>query len=173
VINMLGVLKGRPLSEGPDYWSWKHISDGVFSVHSMYRYISQLHVKVGTRVVELSCILVMIWKSIAPFKVQVFSWELLLDGILTRVNFLRRRVLRNNEATLYDLSGCVEGLVYNVFMWLGWELVFPMELLWLFEGCYVFPVIEKVTRGFLLSDIQLCGLLLSLQENCHLESDHF
>ncbi|MCH92094.1 hypothetical protein A2U01_0013027 [Trifolium medium] len=47
-------------------------------------------------------ILAKVWKSWAPLKVMVFSWQLLQDRISTRV---------------------------NLFRWLGWEVVMPRDLL--------------------------------------------
>ncbi|PNX71829.1 cysteine-rich receptor-like protein kinase, partial [Trifolium pratense] len=51
-------------------------------------------------------VLASLWKSWAPLKVVVFSWQLLQDGIPSHQNFLRRRVLATPESAICALCGC-------------------------------------------------------------------
>jgi hypothetical protein len=41
-----------------------------------------------------------VWESLAPLKVKIFSWQLLLHRLPTRVNLVRRGVIRNAPQSL-------------------------------------------------------------------------
>jgi len=160
----LEVLEGHPHSEGHDFRSWKYSADMIYSIKTAYGHLSDVHLGAGSRAASLSHILALVWKSWASSKVLVFSWQLLLDRIPTMMNLLRRGVLRDQEASLCVFCGVEAEIVshlfvtcwvalrvwYDIFRWFGWELVLPMDLLGLFEGCCVFPRRESIRCGFLL-----------------------
>ena len=73
------------------------------------------------------------------------------------MNLLRRGVLRDQVASLcifcnvesesvthlFVTCGVASRVLYDIFRWLGWELVLPRDLSGLFEGCCVFPRRER------------------------------
>jgi hypothetical protein len=88
---LFGVLEGHSHAEGPNFWSWKYSVDKIYSIKSVYNQFSDIHLGAGSRATSFSHILALVWKSWAPSKVHVFSWQLLLDRIPTRMNLLRSR----------------------------------------------------------------------------------
>jgi len=55
-----------------------------------------------------------------------------------------------NVSHLFVTCRVVSRVWYDIFRWLGWELVLPRDLLGLFEGYCVFPRRESIMCGFLL-----------------------
>jgi len=94
---LLVDLGGFMRLDVPDRWWWKLEEKGSFSVSSMYRKLDEMVVTVSSTEVQLSAF-THIWKSPAPSKVIAFSWKLLRDRILTRVNLSRRHVLPLDSA---------------------------------------------------------------------------
>lgn len=80
---------------------WKVFLDVVFSVRSSYDLLSEETMPTISRVAKLTLILHWIWKSCASSKVQVFSWQLILDRILIRVNQLKRGVISVQDSYLF------------------------------------------------------------------------
>jgi len=78
--------------EREDGWSWTHSSDGRYLVKSAYSHLlSSLQGPVAPDGVVLEAA-TRVWKSGAPSKVVVFSWQLILDRIPTRINLSLRGV---------------------------------------------------------------------------------
>ena len=80
-----------------------------------------------------------VWKSGAPSKVVVFSWQLLLDRIPTKLNLSHRGVPRPvgglgcvfcDESSVHLFLSCLSILPvwYQVSRWLGWDFVIHMGL---------------------------------------------
>lgn len=100
---MLGVLYGNPHSEGPDSWSWKYSADRIYSVKIVHVHLSNVNLAEHNIAAGLSHIMALAWNSWALCKVHVFSWQLLLDKIATRMNILSHCVLRDQDASLCAL----------------------------------------------------------------------
>ncbi|GAU27401.1 hypothetical protein TSUD_356360 [Trifolium subterraneum] len=125
-----------------DSWVWTLDPTGSYSVKSAYLAITSVEVAP-----EPNSLLTRVWKSWAPSKVIVFSWQLLQDRVPTRQNLLRRHVLREASLSLCALCGdFVESINhlfitcdyisifwYNLARWLGFELVSPNSIASLFE----------------------------------------
>jgi len=75
-----------------DVWSWSLTPDGRYSVKSAYSLLIKGLPDAGAPHGDTLQATTRIWKSWAPPKVIVFSWQLLLDRIPTRSNLVRRGV---------------------------------------------------------------------------------
>jgi len=105
-----------------------------------------------------------LWKSWAPPKVIVFSWQLLLDRILTRSNLVRRGVPlphrdlgcvscsepSESAVHLFIVCSVVLSVWYQVSRWLGWEFVIPIGLSQLFQAFTGLGRGKRVRLGLLL-----------------------
>jgi len=83
-----------------------------------------------------------VWKSGAPSKVVVFSWQLILDRIPTRLNLSHRGVpllegglgcvfcAASSESSVHLFLLCpfILPVWYQVSRWLGWHFVLPLGL---------------------------------------------
>jgi hypothetical protein len=61
--------------------------DGNYSVKEGYCFLSDNFLP-AVDLIDLDCrVLKKLWDSLAPMKVMVFSWQLMLQGLPMRVNF--------------------------------------------------------------------------------------
>ncbi|GAU43075.1 hypothetical protein TSUD_194290 [Trifolium subterraneum] len=142
-----------------DSWVWTLDPTGSYSVKSAYLAITSVEVAP-----EPNSLLTRVWKSWAPSKVIVLSWQLLQDRVPTRQNLLRRRVLREASLSFCALCGdivesvdhffitcdCISIFWYNLTRWLGFELVSPSSIASLFEWFLGLGVGTKSRLGWLL-----------------------
>jgi len=84
-----------------------------------YGHLYVVDVEAGSKAASLSHIITLVWKSWASFKVRVFSWQLLLDRIHTRMNLLRRGVMRDQEVSLCVFCGVEVETVSRLFVTCG------------------------------------------------------
>ncbi|GAU20655.1 hypothetical protein TSUD_230690 [Trifolium subterraneum] len=94
------------------FGSWRHDSSRIFSVKSAYLVLTSGVVHNGA-----DSLLARVWKSWAPSKVIVFSWQLFQDRVPTRQNLLRRRVIRDPSGAL--CAFCAPRGVFQGFLALG------------------------------------------------------
>jgi len=73
-------------------WSWTNSSDGRYSVKSAYALLSKSLLSSDAPNGEVLQAVSWVWKSRAPSKVVVFSWQLILYRIPTRLNLSHRGV---------------------------------------------------------------------------------
>jgi hypothetical protein len=103
--DLMRTLNSIQITSTQDIWFWKHDATGIFSVKSAYSVVD-LASRVDIVPPEVSSlILAKVWKSWAPSKVIVFSWQLLQNRIPSRQNLFRRRVITNIDTTLCVLCG--------------------------------------------------------------------
>ena len=79
---LLGRLAVVQLSQGPDEFRWNLLSNGKFSVDSMYRAMINSDVPVDNNK--------KIWKLRIPLKLKIFAWYLRKGVILTKDNLVKR-----------------------------------------------------------------------------------
>jgi len=93
VHNLLELIEGWEKVEEVDFWWWKLEEEGNFSVSSSYVSLESLMLHQEPLERTKKVVFDLVWKSPAPSKVVVFSWQLLLNRIPTKVNLLSRRIL--------------------------------------------------------------------------------
>ncbi|GAU36466.1 hypothetical protein TSUD_166320 [Trifolium subterraneum] len=157
--DLMQVVTQSPTLGVEDSWVWKYDPSGRFSVRSAYLTLT------GSEVVsDPNPLLSRVWKSWAPSKVIVFSWQLLQDRVATRQNLLRRRVIRDISDSFCALCGVsvesVDHLFtscdsifpvwYKLVRWLGFQFVSPNSIIGLFEGFLGFSVNRKFRLGWML-----------------------
>jgi hypothetical protein len=140
---LLAAVANHPLVGATDSWSWRHDPTGTFSVKSAYLLLTADLVFNG-----LDALLAKVWKSWAPSKVIVFSWQLLQDRVPTRQNLLKRRVIRDPGDALYAFCGSsiesvdhlfvtcvfVSPVWYSILRWLDFQFVSPVSIISVFQG---------------------------------------
>ncbi|MCH94825.1 receptor-like kinase, partial [Trifolium medium] len=89
-----------------------------------------------------------VWKTWAPSKVAVFSWQLLQDRLPTRQNLWQRGVIEDASASMCVFCGLgpesadhlfgscdhISPIWYSILRWLGVQLVPSRGVLGLFEA---------------------------------------
>jgi len=117
-------------------------------VKSAYSILIKNLLVAGGPVGEELLVVSRVWKSWAPSKVIVFSWQLLLDRIPTTSNLLGRGVSLpvdgvgcvfydgSSESAVHLFLSCPSffPMWYQVSRWLGWELVMPLGLAQQFQA---------------------------------------
>ena len=105
-----------------------------------------------------------VWKSWAPSKVIIFSWQLLLDRIPSRSNLFRRGVPLPvggvgcvfcdalSESSVHLFFSCPQFFLmwYQVSKWLGWEFSMPQGLARQFQAFTGLGVGKRFRLGLLL-----------------------
>ncbi|GAU41463.1 hypothetical protein TSUD_237130 [Trifolium subterraneum] len=96
---LLASLDHVTLSNEVDRYRWSLDLEGCFSVKFAFDSISWEIVECTNLITFESKIFNNIWKSPAPSKVVMFSWQLLYDRVPTKHNLLLRGLF-NNEVVL-------------------------------------------------------------------------
>ncbi|GAU25614.1 hypothetical protein TSUD_260480 [Trifolium subterraneum] len=109
--DLLLVVTQFPLSGMEGSWVWTLDPTGNYSVKSAYLAITSVEAAP-----EQNSLLTRVWKSWAPSKVIVFSWQLLQDRVPTRQNLLRRRVFREASMSFCALCGDFVESVDHLFI---------------------------------------------------------
>ncbi|MCI19506.1 hypothetical protein A2U01_0040662, partial [Trifolium medium] len=158
------LLQGVRFSTEPDRWWWKSEPEGVFSVKSTYSLLFKDLNEVVDGMGSEFKVFQQIWRSPAPSKIIVFSWQLLHNRLPTRDNLTRCGVLRAD-----DSRGCVvctgsmetsthlflhcdfaASIWAEMFRWLGVVVVMPPNLSILFEYLSGLARSKKARKGYRL-----------------------
>ena len=89
--NLLTLLEGVALSQGPDVVSWRLNASGKFLVNSLYRALAR-----GTQ----QQVATGLWKARLPLKIKIFIWQLCLDKLPTSVNIAKRNGPSNGSCAV-------------------------------------------------------------------------
>lgn len=117
--DLMRALNSIQITDAQDIWFWKYDATRIFSVKSAYS-IVELASRVDVAPPEVpNIILAKLWKSWAPSKVIVFSWQLLQNRIPSRQNLLRRRVITDINNTFCVLCGNSIESVDHLFLTCG------------------------------------------------------
>jgi hypothetical protein len=93
LLNQLLLMVTSPSRvDREDKWTWTLSPDGRYSVKSACSSLLRGLPAVGAPKGDTLQAVSRVWKSLAPSKVAVFSWQLLLDRIPTRINLVRRGI---------------------------------------------------------------------------------
>ncbi|GKV48452.1 hypothetical protein SLEP1_g55265 [Rubroshorea leprosula] len=88
--NMIEKLRISPGSA--DNWKWIHSPDGEYSTATAYALLTKQR-----REEEEAELHKRIWNPSIPSKVAAFNWKVLLDRIPTKLNLLKRGVIKEEE----------------------------------------------------------------------------
>lgn len=143
---------------------WTHSTDGRYSVKSAYSHLLSSLQSSGAPEGDVLQAVSRVWKSGAPLKVVVFSWQLILDRIPTKLNLSHHGVplplkglgcvfcAMSSESSVHLFLSCPSILPvwYPVSRWLGWEFVIPLGLAQLFLSFTGLGRGKRVRLGLLL-----------------------
>ncbi|GKV28960.1 hypothetical protein SLEP1_g37942 [Rubroshorea leprosula] len=100
VQELKGLLKEINLTKGKeDTWTWEPHKLGDYSASSRYTTLIQHQPSPYRQIFEK------IWNPMIPSKVCGFTWLLLLDRIPSKINLLKRGLIKEMEATKCSLCG--------------------------------------------------------------------
>lgn len=130
----------------PNKWWWHHSKDGIYSVSSAYSFLLCQKIPSDLHESPMDQALHLVWCSLAPSKVCVFSWKLLQDQIPTREDLLKRAiplvlgsilcpfrsVATKTSSRLFVTYEMVVLVLYRIFRWLGWVMILPRDSMTLF-----------------------------------------
>ena len=134
---------------------------GSFSLSSMYKKLDGMVVAAPRTEVQLS-VFTHIWKIPAPGKVVSFSWKLLRDRTLTRVNLSRRHALPPDSTLNCVLCEGVPEVSEHLFLhcvtakadwtdllrWLGFDYHPPPDLFHLWKWWDELSRNKKIRKGY-------------------------
>jgi hypothetical protein len=138
---LVNILTPIQLSSSLDEWKCQYSTGGMFSVRSLYCYLAGIIIPPIFLEPDLVKDLRFLWKSIAPSKVIVFSWQLLRRRLPTMANLAIRGVVWDgsnshcvlcpmeleNEGHLFGSCAFASALWDKVFHWIGWGGVVPRD----------------------------------------------
>ncbi|GAU29855.1 hypothetical protein TSUD_379450 [Trifolium subterraneum] len=157
------ILTPIQLSHSNDEWRCHHATGGRFSVSSLYCFLSGSILPPISLNPDFVRDLGFLWKSWAPSKVVVFSWQLLRRRLPTRENLGKRGICDNGtdsncvlcplelESEGHLFCGCAfaSTLWTKIFKWFGLGLVVPSDPLDIFHKFSVGSGKGKRLKGFL------------------------
>jgi hypothetical protein len=138
---LVNILTSILLSNSCDEWKCHHLTGGMFSVRSLYCFLAGIIIPPISldpdRVRDLGCL----WKSLAPSKVIVFSWQLLLGRLPTLDNLEKRGVVGDGLDSfcvlclmelecadhLFGWCAFASTLWDKVFHWFDWGGAVPRD----------------------------------------------
>jgi hypothetical protein len=136
VINLENLLNQVHLSTMDDEWKCHHPTGGTFTVNSIYSFLSNsISPPPVALVVEKLLLLEYLWKSYVPYKVIVFTCQLLLGRLPTKGNLFKRRIfyetqqrdclwcplITESESHLFGRFSFACGLWYKIYKWIGFS----------------------------------------------------
>ncbi|PNY12727.1 ribonuclease H [Trifolium pratense] len=144
---LLEVLTPIQLSNVEDEWRCHYVNGGMFSVSLLYKYLSGRIIPPIARDPKLVRDLGFLWESLAPSKVIVFSWQLLLCRLPIRVNLAKREIVDHDsnsfcvlcpmhlesEGHLFGWCALASSLWSKVFGWFGWDVAVTRDPLEIFR----------------------------------------
>jgi hypothetical protein len=103
-----------PITSKEDAWSV--LGDGDCTVKLMYNHLYNRFCPTSSLDLASAGSLAKVWRSWAPSKVIVFSWQALLGRLRTRVNLARRGVvlIGRSSCAICDLNGEWENHLFVV-----------------------------------------------------------
>lgn len=162
--NLVELVENVNLNHDEDLWMCDIGVDGVYSVRDGYVFLSENVLPQVDINGDICRVLKMNWESLAPLKVLIFSWQLLLQRLPTRVNLAKRRVIvapsssycvwcpteEESESHLFLTCPMAMEVWIAINAWLGVTTVVPGNLLHSFES-FGFPFrCKKLAKGLSL-----------------------
>ncbi|GKU93948.1 hypothetical protein SLEP1_g7497 [Rubroshorea leprosula] len=105
-------IENVKIAEGViDKWEWIHDKGGQYSTKSAYSILTKERVEsIKEKTFKR------IWNPILPSKISTFIWQLVLDKIPTKVNLLRRGVIKDTNETKCALCNEEEEVTTHMFL---------------------------------------------------------
>jgi len=139
---LMNLLYATWVKREKDKWIWVLESTNVFMVKSLYVTLSDKILPSTDLSVASRRGLRGIWTSLAPQKVQFFSWQLFLGRLPTRSNLSRRGALPTGVTSdcvwcpsiqevgehLFCRCSFVGRIWYSIFKWIGTGWFYPIIL---------------------------------------------
>ncbi|GKV11786.1 hypothetical protein SLEP1_g23006 [Rubroshorea leprosula] len=141
--NMIEKVRISPGSA--DNWEWIHSPDGEYSTATAYALLTNQR-----REEEEAEIYKRIWNPNIPSKVAAFNWKVLLDRIPTKLNLLKRGVIKEEEERKCVL--CEEEKEDSSHLFLNCKIV-----KWLWRACANWWGIEVGLQNECKKTFQLFG----------------
>ncbi|GKV27665.1 hypothetical protein SLEP1_g36804 [Rubroshorea leprosula] len=93
VVELERMIEGVKVIQGqPDKWEWIHDKEGHYSTKSAYHILATDQSRpCGPTIFKR------VWNPSLPTKVSAFNWQLMLDRIPTKVNLLKRGIIKDME----------------------------------------------------------------------------
>jgi len=146
--NLRELIDGWEKVEEVDSWWWKLEREGKFSVSLSYASLERLVLSQEPLERTKEVVFGILWKSPAPSKVVVFSWQLLLNRIPTKDNLLSRRIIAPVSLGRCEFCEQAAETANHLFLhcywtfkvwskvgrWLGINFITPQSLFQHFEG---------------------------------------
>ncbi|GKV04742.1 hypothetical protein SLEP1_g16855 [Rubroshorea leprosula] len=93
VVDLKRMIEGVKITQGwPDKWEWIHDKEGQYSTKSAYHLLAT-----DQSGPNRSTIFKRTWNTSLPTKVSAFNWQLMLDRIPTKVNLVKRGIIKDME----------------------------------------------------------------------------
>ncbi|KAK2406293.1 hypothetical protein QL285_042035 [Trifolium repens] len=150
--DLLHILNTSIISDNEDVWTYRLDSGGLYSVTVNYVFLSRKFASPQSSTLNPNFARVVegVWKSWAPSKVVVFSWQALLCCLRTRNNLAKRGVIlsggqvncpwyleaRETEDHLFLLCSFAWKIWMEVYKWFGLVEVLPNTIGALFLGFF-------------------------------------
>jgi hypothetical protein len=148
-----------PILTIDDAWTCAIGDDGEYTVKAGYNFLSSNFLPEMEVNENISRVLKTQWLSLAPSKVMVFSWQLILQRLPTRVNLFRRGIPdlitnpncvwcpgeRETEVHLFGTCSFALSVWSEIGKWFGLQLAHPLDLCSSFES-FCFPFNCKKRR---------------------------
>ncbi|PNX63158.1 pantothenate synthetase, partial [Trifolium pratense] len=136
---LLALIGGTAISHMEDSWVCDIGVEEGYTVKDGYAFLCKNFLP-DTNLNQEECrVLKHIWKSLAPLKVKIFSWQLMLHRLPTRSNLLRRGVLESatqarcvwcsaeaeSEAHLFTMCDVAVDVWLKIHSWLRISTAVP------------------------------------------------
>jgi hypothetical protein len=139
LVQLLELLRHINLSLVDDSWKCEIGADGEYSVKDGYFFLAQNFLPPRVWNGVDGSVVKRVWVSLAPSKIVIFSWQLLLQRLPTRANLSRRRVLcppsqsvcvwchseAESENHLFATCRVAVEVWVAIYAWLGLTTVVP------------------------------------------------
>ncbi|GKU89448.1 hypothetical protein SLEP1_g3583 [Rubroshorea leprosula] len=124
VVDLERMIEGTKITQGrPDKWEWIHDKERQYSSKSAYHILAT-----DQSGPNGSTIFKRTWNTTLPTKVSAFNWQLMLDRIPTKVNLLKRGIIKDMEESKCVV--CEEQEEDSAHLFLRCKLT-----RWLWEAC--------------------------------------
>jgi hypothetical protein len=162
--NLMELIGHVKLSLNNDSWVCDMGAEEGYSVKEGYNFLCKNFLPEVVQNESVGRALKKVWVSLAPMKIMIFLWQLMLHRLPTRVNLFRRGVITapslascvwcggetESESHLFTTCTVAVDVWRAVYSWLGMSTVVPGNIVQSFETFgYPFKC-KKKSKGLIL-----------------------